>query len=425
MEVSQELLKNIKIEYDSNKTKYDLMQRYYDGDTDAKRDYKMITSRSNLFTDNNYIMKFIQEESNYCCLNKITYSSYTSNKEVIDAIRVAFRNYSEGYNKELLKQSLIFQEACELHYINTKGDFASLTCTPQDSYILQDDFGNIQLFVRFFKKKFNTVDLFADVYTDNSIIHYKVTSSFEQIGVVDGNIFSSIPVGICRIGSMSESLYSKLRGLQDSYCTNLSDQVNLNTDLRTKYLHFKNCEPTPEQMDEMKKNATIVTKGDGDVNWVQSAEVSFASTLAVISDDIYQQASHLNFNNPLSSNTSSLALQGTMMAMNQKVGDDITAIGDCLNVRLKFLFEYLNIKTGAIFDWKDILIKITPNIPSDNLLASQIVSQNPNISRLTGYKLYSFIDDPEAEARQKDLEDKASSIGAGLLDEANSGGAKE
>ncbi|MBU3098736.1 MULTISPECIES: phage portal protein [Clostridium] len=415
MEVSTELLKAIKIEYDTKKIIYDKMLRYYDGDTDSKRNYKKIKSRSNLFADNNYIMKFIQEEANYCCLNKVTYSSHTGNKAAVDSIRLALRNYSEGYNKELLKQALIFQEAYSLHYINSNGDFASLICTPQNSYILQDDFGNIQLFIRFFKKKFNTVDVFADVYTDDSIIHYKVNGTFVQIGDIDGNIFSSIPVGICKIGSISESLYSKLSGLEDAYCTNLSDQTNLNSDLRTKYLHFKNCDPSPEQMDTMKENATITTSGEGDVRWVQSTEVSFESTINILQDNIYQQASHLNFNNPLSSNTSSLALQGTMMAMNQKVGDDITAMTDCLKVRIKFIFEYLKIKVGSDFSWKDILIKITANIPSDNLLASQILSQNPNISRKTGYGLYSFIDSPEAEEKQKDLEDKANSIGNDLL----------
>jgi len=419
MELTTDLLKNILIEYNTNKIIYDELKRYYDGDTEAKRNYKEIASRSNLYTDNNFLAKFIQEETNYCCLNKVTYSSHSNNKAMIDEIRNRFKTYSDGYNKELLKQALIYQEAYELHYVNALGDFASMVCTPRDSYILEDDFGVIEVFVRFFKKHFNTVDTFADIYTDNHIIHYKVNGTFIQIGEIDDNTFSSVPVGVCKIGIVTEGLYYRIKGLQDSYCTNMSDQVNLNSDLRTKYLHFKNCKPSAEQLEDMKKNATIVTEKDGDVGWVQSTEVSFATTLAVISDNIYQQASHLNFNNPLSSNTSSLALAGTMMAMNQKVGDDITAVTDCLKLRLKFLFEFLSMPKGFLYDWKDVGVKITPNIPSDNLLVSQILSQNPNISRLTGFKLYSFIDDPQAEADQKDLEDKQLRIGADLLNHAN------
>lgn len=416
-------LQNCKQDFDSKLSTYSKMQNYYDSKTDAKANYKMITSRSNLFVDTNFIQKFVQQESNYCCLQKITYSSYSNNLEIIDAIRTSFKNYSEGYNKELLKQALIFQEAYEIHYISSSGDFDSLICTPLDSYILQDDFGNIELFIRFFKKKFDTYKtLYADVYaSDGSIAHYTVQgNSFTQIGNIDTNIFSRVPVGICKIGTISESLYCKLKGLQDSFTTNLSDQANLNSDLRTKYLHFKNCEPTPEQMSEMKQNATITTSGDGDVKWLQSNEVSFKDTLDKLEDSIYQQASHLDWNTPLSSNVSSIAIQGTLIGLNNKVGDDISAITDCIKTRLQFLFEYLRIKNGLLYDWKDIDIKITPNVPSDNMQAAQIVSQTKGILPIKeGLKLFSFVDNPSAVYQELMEENKANSIGADLLNGGN------
>ena len=414
--MDNELLQNCKKDFDIIKFYYQKMKDYYDNETDAKKNYRMITSRSNLFTDTNYIQKFIQEEANYCCLNKITYSSYSNDLNIVELIRNSFKTYSDGHNKELLKQALIYQEAYELHYINIYGDFASLICTPLNSYVLQDDYGNIQLFIRFFKKKFDTVTEYCDVYEGNKIYHFKVAAlSFIPIGTIDIDIFSKIPVSICKIGVLSESLYCKLKGLEDSYTTNLSDQTNLNSDLRTKYLHFKDCQPTPEQLEEMKANATITTKGGGDVQWLQSDEVSFKDTLDTLQDNIYQQASHLNFNKPLQSNTSSLAIKGTLMGLNQKVGDDITAITDSIKTKLQFLFEYLKAKEGKDYDWKDIDIKTVSNTPSDDLMVAQILAQYPNISKKTGLKQFSFIDNVESEMKQLDIEGKANSIGNILL----------
>lgn len=428
--IDPELLRKCKQDFDMKLAMYNGMYRYYNGNTDSKAGYKTITDRSNLFASSNFIQKFINEESNYCCLNKITYSSYSNNSEAIDLIRKNLRHWSNGHNKELLKQALIFQSAYELYYIDSDGLFNSLICTPFDSYVLQDDYGNVQLFIRFWVEKFDdTHTLYADVYTVNDIEHYTVIGDvFMPIPDknADSNIFTvnKVPVGICKIGDISESLYMKLKGLQDSFETNLSDQCNLNSDLRTKYLHFKNCQPTQDQMDQMKHNATIITDGaDSDVEWLQSNEVSFKDTLDTLSDLIYQQASHLNYNKPLQSNTSSLAIKGTLMGLNQKVGDDITAIIDCIKTRLQFLYDYIEIKTGIFYDWKDIDVKITANIPSDDMLAAQIVSQLKGILPIEeGLKLFSFIDNSDAVYKELQQENKVDSIGQKLLNGGDTGG---
>lgn len=104
--IDNELLINCKKDFDIRAFQYQKMQDYYNNLSDAKRDYKMITSRSNLFTDTNFIQKFIQTEGNYCCLNKITYSSYSNNPEIADILRNNFKYYSEGYNKELFKRPM-------------------------------------------------------------------------------------------------------------------------------------------------------------------------------------------------------------------------------------------------------------------------------------------------------------------------------
>lgn len=206
--ISNNLLTQCKQEFDLNLHRHQKMQNYYDGYTDAMINYKMVTKRSNNKINCNFIQKFINEEAAYCCGNPITYGSYTNDSQVIEDIRLNFKHWKTGHTKELCKKALIYNKAYELYYIDSNGLFNSLICTPQDSYVLEDDFGNIQLFIRFFYKKFDeSKTLYADVYDNNSITHYTVSgSSFTLIpgSTVDENIFSKVPVSIVKIGSYYE-----------------------------------------------------------------------------------------------------------------------------------------------------------------------------------------------------------------------------
>jgi len=328
-----ELLKKCKQDFDMKLPGYMLMQRYYDGHTEAMENYKMITKRANTKVRCNFIQKFINEEASYCCGNKITYSSHSNNQNVIEDLRLNFRHWKEKHNKELCKQSLIFNEAYELYYIDNDGMFNSLICTPLDSYILQDDFGNTQLFIRFWTKKFDdTRTLYADVYTDSDISHYTVIGDvFKPVdGVkVDTNIFGKVPVSIVKIGTIDESLFSVLKGLQDGFETNLSDMVNEISDFRNAYLIFQNCKLDDETKDEngetdldkMKRLGVMSLTGDkADAKWlIKEINDDFVqNTLNTLEDKMYQLASHINNNEKLVSNTSSLALRNRLIGLEEK-----------------------------------------------------------------------------------------------------------
>lgn len=462
-----ELLRKCKQDFDTKKLQYMNMQRYYDGHTDALENYKMITKRANTKVNCNFIQKFINEEASYCCGNKVTYSSHSDDSNVIEDIRLNFRHWKEKHNKELCKQSLIFNEAYELYYVDSEGLFNSLICTPLDSYVLSDDYDNVILFIRFWTKKFDdTKQLYADVYTTTNITHYTVvgdvftpimdsglSSSTDDeiqgnngdavafdiitgIGPVsnnaDVNIFSQVPVSIVEIGTVDESLYSMLKGLQDGYETNLSDMVNEISDFRNAYLVFMNCqlddktkdENGETDLDKMKRLGIMNLKGEKtDAKWlIKEINDSFVqNTLSTIEDKMYQLSSHINNNEKLVSNTSSLALRNRLIGLEEKCTNNTQALTDCIKVRLKFLFEYLKIKQNKGYDWRDIDTKITPNIPTDDLMMAQIISQmNGKLSLKTGLAQLSFVDNVDSEIKEIEKENKANSVGNQLLN--NTGG---
>ncbi|WP_278382317.1 phage portal protein [Clostridium tyrobutyricum] len=431
MPADLELLRKCKQDFDMMLPTYMKMQRYYDGKTDALEKYQMITKRANTKVKCNFIQKFINEEASYCCGNKITYSSHSNNQNVIEDLRINFKHWKEKYNKELCKQSLIFNEAYELYYIDTDGLFNSLICTPLNSYILQDDFGNTKLFIRFFTKKFDdTHTLYADVFTDTDVSYYTIIGDiFTPITGLktESNVFGKVPVSVVSIGSMYESLFSVLKGLQDGYETNLSDMVNEISDFRNAYLAFKNCkiddttkdENGKTDLDKMKELGVMNLPGEkADAKWlIKEINDSFVqNTLNTMEDKMYQLASHINNNEKLVSNTSSLALRNRLIGLEEKCTNNIQALIDAIKVRLQFLFIYLKIKQNKNYDWKDVDIKIVPNIPTDDLMVSQIISQlNGKLSTRTGLAQLSFIDNPDNEMKEIEKENKDDSIGQSLL----------
>ncbi|OLN27536.1 phage portal protein [Desulfosporosinus metallidurans] len=420
MPVSLELLQNCKEEYELNLVQYNKMQSYYDGKTDALANYQMVTERANNKISNNMLQKFINEEAAYCVGNKITYSSYANDPDIIEDVRVNTIHWSEKHDRELCKEALIFNEAYELYYINTDGLFSSIILTPNDSYVLRDDIGNVVLVIRFFMKKFDLITRYADVYEGNTITHYTVEgSNFVQYGTVDTTIFSRVPVSVCNIGTIYESLFNNIKGAQDGYETITSDLINEISDMRNAFLVLTNCQVEDDDLGKMKQLGVMqLPNKDSSAQFLIKtlSDTFIQNAMTTLRENMYELSNHINHNEKLSSNTSSLAMKNRLIGLQQKCTNNVQAVQDCIKLRLQFLFEYLKVKQNKSYSYADIDIKLTPNIPSDDLMMAQILSQlNGKVSTKTGIKQLSFVSNVDAEMELLADENKANSVGGALL----------
>ena len=414
------LLQKCREEFLLNLLQYEKMQNYYDGKTDALAEYKMVTERANNKVSTNMIQKFINEEAAYCVGNKITYTSHTNNKAIIEDIRANTIHWSEKHDRDLCKEALKFNEAYELYYVNKDGLFSSILLTPRDSYVLRDDIGNVQLVIRFFMKKFDLETVYADVYEGNTITHYTISGEgFVQYGVVDTTIFSRVPVSVCHIGTIYESLFNNIKGAQDGYETVSSDLVNEISDMRNAFLVFTNCQVEDEDLVNMKKLGVMMLpneKATAQFLIKELSDVFIQNAMSTLKENMYELSSHINHNEKLSSNTSSLAMKNRLIGLQQKCTNNIQAVQDCIKLRHRFLFEYLKIKQNKNYFYGDVEIKLTPNIPSDDLATAQILSQlNGKVSTKTGIKQLSFVTNVDTEMELLAEENEANSIGADLL----------
>ncbi|ADL08039.1 phage portal protein [Thermosediminibacter oceani] len=396
------LIKSCLEDYFLNLPKFQKMYNYYLGKTDAMLNYQMITNRTNNKVNCNFIKTFIKEEVSYIVGNKVTYISKSGNEDIINAITQNLAHWSEKHDQNLCKKMLTFGEAYELYYVDKDGLFSAQIYSPLNSYALLDDYGNVQMFLVLFKKKFDETQ-YLDVYYPGKVEHYTVSgiSDINYIGE-DTHIFDEVPVAICSIAEEKEfdTLFNDLKGLQDAYETNLSDISNEISDFRNAYLMIMGAEISADDLAAMKQLGAMKVPQGGDVRWLTKNinDAFIQNTLKTLEDKMYQISNHINANEKLSSNTSSLALRTRLISLENKCKLNADALADALKTRLKFLFKYLKIKTGQNFDYRDVKIKFTPNIPQDDLMTAQIISQlNGKLSTETALAQLSFVDNPKEE----------------------------
>lgn len=308
LEDHKELIEKAYSRFRLLKNEYDKMYEYYKGNTDAIKNYLMVTERSNLKINTNYIKKFVKEEVAYTLGNDITYESRTDNINIIKDIEYYTSHWNELHDTDLMKYMIIFTKVYELYYINKDADFCSRIVKGNEGYAYVDETSDeVLFFIHCYRReKENLIDL----YSDNLIYH--LNDKFEEISTPTINILGEVPVSIGDLTqeNYSDSLYKDLKGLQDAFETNLSDIANEISDFRNAYLLIKNADINKDDVPDMKRYGILQlpnTSGEkADANWlIKNINDTFIqNTLNRYEDTMYQLACHINHNEKMQSNLS-------------------------------------------------------------------------------------------------------------------------
>lgn len=409
-EFSIELLNKCLTDFNSKKFIYDQIYDYCIlGESDARKNYKNNKHRSNQKVKTNFIKKFIKEEVSYLLSNRPTYISKSDNKEAIDFIGKKIGHWSKNHNKEVLRDLLSYGSVFELYYVSKKEIagkkeylFNLEIISPREGYALYNDNKEIILFMRFFKKKFDETQ-YVDVYSKNKIYHFKDGWVEDKPPTV--NIFKEVPVVEGKVSKYkdADTLFNDIRDLQDAYETNLSDIVNEISDYRLAYLLALGCSLKPEDIEELKAKGIINTESK-DVTFkflTKDINDTFVqNTLSTLKKNIYEISNHLDTNEKLQSNTSGSALRNRLIGLEQRVRDSEGCMQDIIIHRIYFMFKLFNKTEKTKFDFRDIQAKFTLNIPQDDVLTAQVLSQmgiGENISLDTALAQLSFVNNVERE----------------------------
>ena len=436
-------------DYTHKKLVYDKMYDYcITGKTDAYREYKHNNNRSNLKVRTNFIKKFIKEEVNYLLGNDITYTSKSGDSSIIDVLENQTSHWSSGHDKEVYRDLETYGTVYELYYTDTLeiGDKEEITInaklvSPRDGYLLKDEFGKPLAFFRFFKKKFDKTKIqYIDIYTKDYIYHcdYALNQADNKQDLtyktdnVTPNIFGEIPVSEAKISKYEgfDTLFNELKDLVDAYQTNLSDIVNEISDYRLAYLIFLGCqidavnkdENGKTQLDHLKEKGAMSTGAnakESDVKFLTKDinDTFVQNTLTTLKDNIYEISNHINTNEKMQSNLSGSAVKNRLIGLMQIISDGESRFSDILLQRHYFIFKLYNKLNNTSYDFRDISSTFTINVPQDDLLSAQTLSQLPDgtVSKATGRKLLSFINniDREKELVRQEQEEELSMYDVG------------
>lgn len=431
----QELFRNINESHINKIPYYSKIYDYYKGDTDAKIKYsaKLKDAKTDLFTNVNYFKKFVKEEVSYAIGNPITLEGLDDDSDIVDLYEEKTYHWDENHDSDLMKYLVIFTRVYELYYRDKEGRFSSRIIKPLNGYAYRNFDGDILFFVHMHTSQFEEdVEVngvietryrtYYDVYTDKYI--YRFDDSYNLIPNENGDTktlhkFDEVPVsvGVLTKEDYKDSLYGDTKGLQDALETNLSDMGNEISDYRNAFLAFIGCDVENKDLATFNELGAIkVPKASGkeDVKWLikEINDTFMQNTLDRYIDLLYQNTNHINHNEKLQSNLSSLTLRNRLNILEQKCDLNISSHKDMIKNRMRFFCKYLNATEldASKYDYKQVKITYTPNIPQDDLMMAQIVSQLDDgiISKATAMTLFSFIKNPKAERERIDKELKAS-----------------
>lgn len=361
IECLNELVRNSSIKH-----KY---KRYYEGHHSILYDYNMQDSRSNRKLIFNFPRKFVDNETGYLLGKPVNFVSKSDDKALIDCIDMNTGHWDKEHNINLRKQSEIYGESYELNYINTDGEFCSTILTPLECYVLEDGTAerNVLLALHTYRKKFDDTD-YLDVYTDMEILHFIISgdSKIEPIGK-HNHIFGRVPVIVCPANSERKSGFHDVISLFDAYNALNSDLVNEISDHRNAYLIIENAKIEEEDLLKMKQMGIIQVPKGGAVKWLtKEINDSFVKNeLDNIERKIYDMMDQVNFNENWASNTSSLALRNKLLNLENRVAMRQAFMEKIIKERLKNLFTFIRKKEGKVFDYRDVAVKFTRNLPTD------------------------------------------------------------
>ncbi|AKA71964.1 phage portal protein [Clostridium scatologenes] len=391
--------------YDSEHLLNESKYNYYHDHHDILDNYKTNDRRSNQICQCNFIGRFIDEEISYICGKPVSFVPKNGDSSVIMDIDYYMSHWSKKHNQTVCRDLSIFGKVYELYYISADLDFCSKVLNPLNSFGYIDENNNVVLFLYFYRKAFDS-HIYVDIYTDKEIITvYKGTLQVVSRRI---NIFNRVPVSFATI---DRTVFDMIKTLNDSYNITLSNAVNENSDFRSAYLKITGASIKEEDIQFFDKKGIINVPKDCDIDFLikQLNDNYLRTTLKETKDNIYECTGHIDTSEKLSSNTSSLALRGRLLTLEQRCQLIADSMTDVVKLRLKFLFLYLKNylseyknKDSKTYNWKNIDVNFTPNIPTDLSMLADVISKlgGVELSQETKLSLLPFIENPKLELKK-------------------------
>ena len=436
-----EIIKKCYLDFQTVRGHYNMINRYYYGNTDSLKNFKPMEGRSNLIVKTNFIQKLVDEEAQYSFGNDVTYTSVDGNAAVIKDIAYNLANNNEDHDInlgiELVKYGIGYEVSYMVEDKPKEFSFHNMVVSALDGYVYLEG-KKVVYFLRSFKKQLDETN-YIDVYTKEGVYHYN--DSWNEVEPMTPNYFGFVPVGIGIIGGVQyntkrgykegdKTIFATIKDIQDAYETNLSDMVSEISDFRNAIMKLYGVKTDTKKDDEGKeildKNGNPIKetpvirdncilafedKSTQDAEWlIKNINDTFIkNTRDDLKDLIYTLTSHVDTNEKMQSNLSGIALRSRLQSLESKCAMNEKAMINILKTRLKCLFRFLDLTQSKSYDVNTIKIKFTPKVPQDITSIADVISKIPHevLSNKSKREMLPNINNSDTEQDQIDKENKA------------------
>lgn len=409
---NKEIAGKLKTKYDGLKPMYQEMLNYYKGKTKIDTAYPYANFGENNKAKINYIKKFICEHVAYGVGVPIQYTHVNDIKDCITKIEKNIQIQKSSLDTIFMKNMLIFGKAFEIAYVYKDKDgnqeLRFKVSNPYNSIAYCNEEGEVEMFLYFYYKELED-DLYIDCYCDDGIRHFK--NDFDtQIGSIEEALLG-VPVSVAQLDDdIFGTLFKDIKELQDALELVMSNWVNNDSDFRDCYFKAKNLSIDADFIEKANKLKVFELPNDtADIDFMtKEVNPEYVHKLVEkIQDYIYQVSQSINSNENLQSNLSGVAILSRIINLRNKIGLEQKCLADAIKNRLRLLFKYLNKIDNTDYDYRDIMINFTMNVPQDDVSMAQIISQlGDKLSAETGLNQLSFVKNGRKEFERKLAEDK-------------------
>ncbi|NSB17446.1 phage portal protein [Clostridium beijerinckii] len=378
MNYNEEYILKLQQAFANRQGKYVKMYEAYNNKTKITQEYteSEFTTNNEVITSN-FVNKLVQERVAYACGKPIIFKHIDNNENCIKSLEKNLRIQKKALFSDIFKHGEIAGTSYVMAYITDNGDTLKFKVVNAKHGIAYcDEEGNVELFLYFYKEELSDIQ-YMKIYTDEGI--YDVTEDLKEHKPFKEYFFHKPPVikHVIPDGKVG-TIYNSCITLIDAMEKAISDYGNTNSDFRDCYFKIFGVNISDEDMERFKKlKAFILPNKDSDVDFLtKQANYEYCyNFIKLVEGLIYQATQAINSNESISANVSGTAILSRIINLRNRIQLHQQSLEDTIRGMLRVLFLFLKQRYNEDYDYLDLDIQMSINVPNDYSTIADIVSK--------------------------------------------------
>jgi len=336
--------------------------------------------------------------------------TYTGAKEVLEALQDVFKyNDEAAHNFDLAETASIKGRAYELLYMDKDSNVRFVKLEPDEVILIADSSveENLLYAIRYYAIKElggDTETVYVDVYDTCTCTSYKL----ENGGLIETECtehhFADVPFVEFLNNNDARSDFEGVMTIVDAYNKAQSSTLDDMEHFTDAFLVLVNMSGTDEEdLKKTRKDKVLLLEADGDAKWlIKDINDKWVENYKTRLQADIHKFSHIPdmSDEKFTGNTSGVAIKYKLIGLEQIRGRKERKFKKGLQRRLELIANIQGIKQAA-FDWREVSITFSPNIPANIVeLANIVTALNGSVSKQTLLSQLPFIPDPLEEMAQ-------------------------